>query len=534
MTWRATPRARVAWLLRANRLLGAEGQWATASRFRAAFPGGAWQGPVSESSISRWETGRVHPTHPAVLRYEQLLELSPGTLVSVVDTIYRYAAPGERGPSDLARVPPDSVPGAYQRLEILVDRACSNAEMTGAEWDELTSHLALSPQLLLVPSMIWERLAQRLVAEMIIADWVAWMQRFEALNRLLNHPVGQVHAIAACAALGADPANRVVVEVVSALDATRHPDAARHVLAQLVSPTSERARYGALLASVRKIRHRHFTLEQCAGLGSLLADLAGDPSQRASIRPLAADLLRRLPAGLPRPIARRLQAAALASDTVDNVLDTGRLIPRPVATLVTSRLAAAALAGLPREAPPEVHAPMVALLDELLFSPQPDVRLFTTMLLASTPYRYPVATALAEYVRGPDVLADPDRSHAVMSALRVLGGPRERALVERLATNPQLPEHAAVHAVYALGHIGGASPDEFWSGAIAQHGQAWRRERRESSALVLEGLVYGIGIARNERLLAGVRMDDRAPTPARAAAAWWLNIPRQVARSAAL
>jgi hypothetical protein len=43
-----------------------------------------------------------------------------------------------------------------------------------------------------------------------------------------------------------------------------------------------------------------------------------------------------------------------------------------------------------------------------------------------------------------------------------------------------------------------------------------------------------MGIARNQRLLTGVRDDDEAPWPVRSAASWWLNRPAQIMSSAIL
>ena len=530
--WRGGVRERAAWLLRVNRLHAGDGDWVRAGRFAAAFPGGCWSGSISESTISRWETGSVRVPHAGVARYEQLLELPPGTLVSVLDTVNRYAAMAGTAGSDLSRLVPDD-DRARRRLEALLDQACSSALMTGPLWDELTSLMAGLPQLRLVPSRAWDQLAGRLLDEMVIADWVAWMHRFEALNRLLNHPIGQTHAIDACAALAADPTSQVVVEVISALDATPHPDAGRQVLRQLAHPTSEAAGYGALLACVRKTRQRHLSPAHTRQLATLLAGLLADPDQAASVRPVAADILRNLPDGVPRAVRQRLAAAAAAVPTLGHVLDGGRLISAGVAEATSLRLAHLTMSALPRDPGQAVTAPLPVLIDELLFSPQPDTRLFTSMLLASTPYRSALATVVAGQLRAPDVLADPDQSHAVFSALRVLGGPVERRLVERLVTEPRLPSHVPVQAVYALGHIGGQSADEFWGRAISRHGAAWQ-QRGTVAAQVLEGLVYALGMARHDGLLSQVRQDEQAPAPARAAAAWWLNIPRQIAASARL
>lgn len=527
-------RDRTAWLLRVNRLLGGDGHWATASRFTGAFHGGCWDRPVSESTISRWETGQVRAPHLAVQRYEELLELPPGTLVSVIDTANRHAGPGGDAVPELTRTPPPP-DAASARLEQLVDRACSEAEMTGLLWDELTALLAGMPHVRLVPSSSWDLLAGRLVDEMVIADWVAWMQRFEALNRLLNHPVAQPHAIAACADVAADRSSQVVVEVISALDSTPHPDANRHILDQLAHPTTAAAGYGALLACLRKTRQRHFLPAQNRRLAGLLADLLADPEQAPAVRPLAADILRLLPDQgpdrLPAAVRRRLAAAAAPS--VGHVLESGWLVPADAARTAAGRLTHQALSRMPGDPGPAVTAPLRGMVEELLFSPSPDTRLFVAMLLGSSPYRDALGAALGQRLGNPDVLADPDQSHATLAALRILGGPAERRLVERLALEPGLPAHVPGQAVHALGHVGGESGTAFWLSAIARHGQAWRR-RLPGAEQALGGLVYAIGMSRREGLLATVRADRANPEPVRAAAAWWLNIPRQVMASARL
>jgi hypothetical protein len=522
-------RDRTAWLLRVNRLQGGDGQWATASRFTAAFRGGCWSRPVSESTISRWETGQVRAPHLAVRRYEELLELPPGTLVAVIDTVNRFAGPGGTAAPELVRAGPEPE-AAAARLEQLMDLACSQAEMSGPLWDELTTLLSWMPHVRLVPSRAWDQLAGRLVGEMVIADWVAWMYRFEALNRLLNHPVGQVHAIDACASVVADRTSQVVVEVISALDSTPHPDAGRHVLEQLANPTTGSAGYGALLACVRKTRQRHFPPAQNRRLASLLADLLGDPEQAPSVRPLAADILRQLPDRLPMPVQRRLSAAT-ALPSVGHVLDGGLLVPLDSAGTASGRLTHQVLSLVPGDPGPAVTAPLRGMVEELLFSPSPDTRLFVAMLLGSTPYRSALGSALGQRLGNPDVLADPDQSHALFAALRILGGRRERRLVERLALDHGPAVHVPQQAVHALGHIGGESPVGFWLRAIARHGDAWRR-RLPGATQTLESLVYALGMARQDRMLAMMRADPTAPDPVRAAAAWWLNIPRQVASSA--
>src|SRR5436190_4435062 len=82
---------RLAWLLRVNRLLSDDPQWTKTAAFAAAFRGGGYPRSISESTVSRWETGVGRPSLPAVRRYEELLGLPPGLLVAMADTMARYA-----------------------------------------------------------------------------------------------------------------------------------------------------------------------------------------------------------------------------------------------------------------------------------------------------------------------------------------------------------------------------------------------------------------------------------------------------------
>jgi hypothetical protein len=148
------------------------------------------------------------------------------------------------------------------RIEELIDKARSDDVMTGQERDELTREISAVPFFFISPGKTWAAMAERLLQEQIIADGVAWLQRWGAHVRMLGHPVGRQHAIAACASLAADRTNQVGIEVICALDVTGHPDASHHVLGQLACPTSDQTFYGALLACVRKVARGHFTAGQ--------------------------------------------------------------------------------------------------------------------------------------------------------------------------------------------------------------------------------------------------------------------------------
>ncbi|MGR6320029.1 hypothetical protein Q2K19_25730 [Micromonospora soli] len=522
----------MAWLLRVNRLYGPNERWARGSDFAEAFQGGCWPERTSVYRISRWETAAVRVPYRAVRRYEELLQLPANRLVALLDAIYRYSAATDGSAPLLDRGLRDGNPHQVARLEELVEAVRSEEIVTGSDWDELTAYLAFSPRQVITPRSAWSDIAERLLAEMIVADGVAWMQRYEALNRLLAHPVGQQHAVAACASLAADRTNQVFVEIVSALDASPHPDASRHVLDQLSHPTNDRAQYGALLACVRKLRYGHFNDPQTRRLVSVVNELALDPARYEDAQPLATELLRRLPADVPASAKTRLRHLVAGDPTLGQVLAAGRLAAAEAGEVLVARMTNTTLANMPRDVPSFRDELLPALLDEMLFSPVFDVRLHAAILLFGTPYRRPVASALALELGSHATAFSVDVAHAMIEALRILGDDRQRPLIERLTTANGVPPSITVAATQAIGHIGGRSDDNYWKKALNHHADLLHRTGNKASASALNALIYGLGMARNTPLLDQVRNHHLAPAMARAAASWWLNLQRTVYESA--
>jgi hypothetical protein len=521
------------WLLRVNRLFGPDERWARLAAFAAAFPGNGWARTVSESSISRWETALIRIPGTAVRRYEQLLGTAPYLLVSTIDTVRRYFDPVGVPAPPRPMPPDDAQEAALERIQEALDTVLAEGPVTGGDWDELTGLLAAVPYPVLLPRSTWTELAGRLLGEMIVADGVPWLRRFEALNRLLVHPSSRRAAIDVCASLAADPRQQVPVELICALDGTDHPDASRHVLAQLTHPTNDRTFYGALLACVRKVRYGHFTPAERQRLLAVVTDTLAGGAYHPDGTPLAAELLRTAAPGELTRSRRAWLERVLGSDPVlAQVLEHGRLAGDAAATGTVQRVTRTALGALTREVPGYREEVLPGLLDLVITSPVADVRLYLSMLIAASPYRQPTARALAAELARMRLPDRPGLAGVLLGALRIVGGPAQRPLVERLIVAPGLPAPVAVAAAHAIGHVGGASAAGFWRGAIALHAGRWHRHRDRASAAVLQSLVYGLGMSRDLPLLGAVRDDDRLPPPVRAAAAWWLDIPDRTFRGA--
>ncbi|WP_318306342.1 hypothetical protein [Amycolatopsis solani] len=504
---------RVGWLLRTNRVLGGRSRYRKLAAFAADFDADGVTPSVSVSTLSRWENRVTTVPGAAVRRYERMLDLRPGLLVAVNDTVARYLTPPTQTVPPWAR---HRRPNPGAPLDELIDLAVTDAVLGSEEWDRLTELLACRPQLVLSPASTWLRLSERLLTEMCIADGVSWMRRAEAFHRLIVHPVGQRAAMATAAAAAADTSAQSLIGTLGVFSASAHPDASSSVVRHLTDPLTDRTFYGALLTSVKKLRFGHFDDRQTASLLPILCALVASGGGERT--PLAARLLQLLPRELQAKVPSRVWAAAMAALW-------------PAAAPVSERLAAEALEGI-EEPPPD---PLLAVfIDEMLHDPVFDVRLCTMFLLYATPYRAPLAHALARELAG--TLRRRGRADGVqrlLDALRILGGTGERRLIEAMVLSEQLGTAVCDSAAYALGHVGGASPDDFYRRAFARHAENARHDDTARSTSVLDRLVYCMGISDRRALLGEVVTRPDLPPRIRTAATWWAGLPGYIRESAA-
>jgi hypothetical protein len=253
------PQARVAWLLRSHRLSQPHEAWLRGSEFAHSFPGGCHPEQVTPSTVSRWETGAVRATFKTLSRYEQLAALPPGLLVAVADVLYRCSSPAVTAAPTLTRQPTAAAGSpTHAALDDLLERALNadprSGVLTGQHWDALTAILASSPAVVLAPRQIWSELAARLFEELVAAERLPWIQRFEAFQRLLGHREGHLAAVAACAEASTSP-------VGSPLDR----DMMGRVLDQLAHPADPRTRHCALLTCLAKVHFGQFVALRPSG-----------------------------------------------------------------------------------------------------------------------------------------------------------------------------------------------------------------------------------------------------------------------------
>jgi hypothetical protein len=512
-------------LLRANRLYGEDERLANATTFAAAFRGGCWPAPVSASQISRWETAATRAGFAVLRRYEQLLDLPPHRLIGAADWTYRQAS-CRPGPPVLGRDLDPADKRMHERIEQLLEQALSRELMTGAAWDELTSHLAVLPVVVLHPRTAWQELTERLLAELLIADGSAWLARTEALARLMIHPRARASIIAACGALAADTTNQVAVEPLTILDQVADPDANRHVLTQLRNPTGTHVLRGALRACVDKVARRHFTPTDLYSIAAVAVDLLTDADLDTEVRHLAAALLSQATAGDLGTVQARLREAL--DPTIRAVLVSGRTALPHHAAHILDRITTATLLGLRRPPPDGTDEVLARLLRELLFSPNINDVVNAGQLIAATPFDDPLGTAVAaELAAAPGARPVP-LTRTLLEAMPWVGRPADRALVERFASSTDLPAPVVEAAAWRIGHVAGRSTDRFWRDAIRAHNRAWQRFRDPTSLSAVRGLIYALGVNRHHGMLETLVVDHTLPGSARAAARWWLDIPAHI------
>jgi hypothetical protein len=142
----------IQWVLRNARLHAAD----PALRSAAGFAQGAGRAaPVHRAQVGRWEGGGVDLTRALVRRYESVLELPEGPLLSAIDLFARSREPIRSA----AALPPRGEPDVAETLELL-ERALGDDRMTGLDWDRLSDHLGRMPHAM-IRSSDWEALFRR-------------------------------------------------------------------------------------------------------------------------------------------------------------------------------------------------------------------------------------------------------------------------------------------------------------------------------------------------------------------------------------
>lgn len=359
------------------------------------------------------------------------------------------------------------------------------------------------------------------------------MQRFEAVNRMLAHPMIGLDALGALRATVDDRGVQSLVGTACLFDGSAEPQAADEVVRHMSQPPDDRVYKGALMACVRKLRYGQFTGTQLGMLSNLIAEVLLDQGHLDDeTGALAVSVMRQLPAQAHAGLGSRMLRRIARDGMHVSVIAENRLVGGKAGRVMAERIANYASARTPTAWDGYIDDVLPVLIDEMLFDPVFDARLYAACLIHSSPYRATVAEALGLELTSARWSGNLAWVTAVFEALRKLGGQAERAKVERFVTGRGVPGAVADAAAYALGHIGGASSSRFWREAFGLHLQQWVRSASPVSESILDRLVYAAGISEDTAVLQEIRADHCVPSQTRACASWWLGQPEKIRRSA--
>ncbi|WP_405093260.1 hypothetical protein OG767_10740 [Micromonospora sp. NBC_01392] len=518
-------------MLRANRLLGADQRLRSGREFARAFAADSGR-DLAPSQITRWERGDL-PVNRTVLRcYERLLGLPELTLTTVSDAVHRFYGDlddtGARRYEGDVRVTETAV---SRRWHDLLAQARVPYAMTGAAWDELTAEIGRRPGLVLHPPTLWDEMCHHLLGELVVAEGREWLLRQEAMSRLLGHPDGGPAAVRTCTAMVDDRAVPVFITPLSLLDATADRRANRYVLDQLDNPHNELAHQGALLAAIRKLRAGHFRTAPewrrlTAAARGLLAGSGPDPEVQA----LSGELLTGMARLLPHENGLRAQLAALHHDG-------GPALPQGVPAdpgVLVDNLVRRARGLLPVE-PPEADDVFPALIAEAMHSPNADLRLYSVMLVAATPYRWPLASAALGEMQGRLKDWGPGLVASTLRMLTLLKTPDHRELVYGLLVDPAATPPLRHAAASATPHWRARMDAGRWQRVLAAQRQQARRAPSTLDDGILRALAYGMATDGHRDLLREVEAGSTGrpyPPQAQAIADWWTRLPPQLLAAA--
>jgi transcriptional regulator with XRE-family HTH domain len=476
--------AYVGWLLRVNRRFGPDPALRNGRSFASAFATGADRGRVAPSQISRWEHGSLLVSRATVRRYEHLLGLTPDSLVTVRDSLYRTLPPGRRPPAGTSVDTDD-------RLHELLDTAVSSDAMTGVQWGELTEMLAGRRDLVLHPRTLWSTIAHRLLSELTSREGTDWLQRQEAACRLLEHRAARSAMVHACIDLVEDPCFPAVIEPLTLLDTVADPTANAYVLRELEAPRDDRRYRGALMAAIRKIEYGHFTGEHRLRLTRAVRNPPvplGEGETRALLEQVRSAYARRAPAAPPAAGERGLHLAVAATSMLG---DDDHGVP------VLSTLAGQALGEHSGEQ-----------------------RVVAAMAIAHSPFREPVSAALLADVRRAVTRRTGDDLSPALQTLTLLRSDQHRPVLFDLLTGPGPTTATRLAAAWALPHCAGRFTVPQWRQILDRQIAAWRHRPAAATESVLRGIAYGIGTDGHGALTATLESDRDLPPAVRSTAAW--------------
>ena len=244
---------------------------------------------VHRSAVIRWESGQVPVTHEIVRRYETVLELPYGQLLSAVE----YLAQLDDRRSRIPFLTPATTGLDRDAGIALLDRALDGDRLRGEDWDRLTSFL-ISRDDWLIRSVDWEGLIRRLSLEVSIHVGVEFTLRDQSLVRLAAHPRSAATITEMARRTLYDPATQVYSDIVGLLQHSEDPAGTALLISYLDQPNAESGLWVCLFTVATQVRLGRLSQSQTVRVAQIALNLLRDEGQSVRIYREAASLLRRI------------------------------------------------------------------------------------------------------------------------------------------------------------------------------------------------------------------------------------------------
>jgi hypothetical protein len=431
--------AEMQWVLRNARQHAAD----PAVRSAAGFAeGGGRAGAVHRAQVGRWESGRVDITHGLVRRYETVLDLPHGQLLTAIDFFSRSRTPVRPA----ATLSPPGAPDIDATLALL-EKALADERMTGVEWDHLSDNLGRMPHAM-IRAGDWERLLRRGIEELSLHLDLDYTQRAEAVARLAGHPRSGPIVAAMAEEVVAKPDATFYNDTLSLLQFTVHPQALSMMLGQLRDPTNSSSLRACLIVLTTLVKGTALDREVSLEAARLAVRHLRDPDQPYRVHRGAANLIRALgPSG-----SHRLATVLTAEDrrVAASIIRDGRAVSAQAIREAQKRVRAALDLG---EGHTLAREPVLSqLITTALGETNEEDRSNALAILMISPQSRVVGrvhvAALVESLRRFDMVA----AHESLTVLTWMAQAPDLDLFERLALGPRTPADIAQEAAYVVGN----------------------------------------------------------------------------------
>ncbi|WP_018154875.1 hypothetical protein [Demetria terragena] len=262
--------ARVSWLMRVTRMASPLGGTGDTFSKRLQDVGIYLDGPA----ISRMESNRRHFPAEVISAYETILDLAPGQLLGVCESMRRTL-------SYRSVQPPRTLDGAELRQELdRISDVIRHGQPSGGDWLSL-AHLMTQPNGIVLPRFVEDQWLYQLIDEMSRSAGISYISRIEAMSRVMTNDFGAARMLE----VGLDRIRELGVQSTSDVLhvwGDGHDSASVDAAIILLNDDSLEIQRGAALALLQRVIEGRLDVDQVARVVESTRRLARDGRPQAS------------------------------------------------------------------------------------------------------------------------------------------------------------------------------------------------------------------------------------------------------------